>query len=111
MISLEATAYIHRLLAARGIHRYALQVYALPLDPERITHFAPAYRGCYYLMSLSLPVGTVIASESSVLQITEGWHNKGITQLHEFTGQLTVTLPTAGAATEVEFLRAIAHAE
>lgn len=107
MISLEAITYIQRLLDTRGISDYYLDVFTLPLAPDERHIYSDANRGFYYLLSHDLPAGLLIASETSILRIDSAWAQKGITKIHEFSGQLALHLPSAGALPYVEFIRVI----
>jgi len=107
MISLEALAYIERLLATRGIDQAYTDVFTMVLDPGKTQFYTEANRGFLYLLTHNLPMGTRIASETNIMEVDEGWQAKGITKVQEFKGQLAVQLPSAGSLSQLEFLRAI----
>ena len=107
MISLEALAYIERLLATRGIEDPYTDVFTMVLNPKKTQFYSPANRGFLFLLTHNLPLGTSIASETNILQIDAQWQNRGITKIQEFSGQIAVQLTAPGSLNQVEFLRAI----
>lgn len=107
MISIESIAYIQRLLATRKVEGYYLDIYTLLIPPGFDKLYTDADRAFYYLLTHTLPLGTVIASETSVLQVDESWDAKTITKIHEFGGQMSIQLPHAGLLNQIEFVRAI----
>lgn len=107
MISLEAITYIERMLQSRGISDYYCDVFTLVCDPNKKDFYTPAFEGYCFLLSHDMPLGTVIASETSVLNIDQNWETKNITKVQEFSGQIALHLPEAGVLSQVEFFRAI----
>lgn len=107
MISVESIGYVERLLATREVKEFYLDVFTLVLDPSKRDYYADANRGYYYLLTHELPQGTTIASETAILQVDENWPSRGITKIQEFGGQLAIHLPSPGALSQVEFIRAI----
>ena len=107
MISLEAIRYIEKLLSAREIENFYLDVFQVPLADQMRRVYTDANRGFFYLISHQLPVGTTIASESSVLFVDEKWNDKTITKVQEFSGQIAIELPENHGLKQIEFIRAI----
>jgi len=111
MISLEAIGYIERLLATRGITNFYMDVYSMVLDPLKTDFYTEANRGYFYLLTHELPEGTLIASETNILEIDASWWVKGITKIQEFGGQIAVHFPSPGSVQQIEFIRAIPRNE
>jgi hypothetical protein len=107
MISIESIAYIQRLLATRKVDDYYMDIYTLLVPPGTVKLYTDADRAFYYLLTHTLPQGTVIASETSVLQVDASWDSKTITKIQEFGGQMSIKLPSPGAIPQIEFIRAI----
>lgn len=110
MISLEAIAYIERLLATRGIQDFYLDVFSLVLNPSKKDVYTDGNRGFYYLVTHDLPQGMVIASETAVVEIDQSWEARGITKIQEFSGQMAVHLPAMVNLYHLEFIRVIPRA-
>ena len=107
MISLEAMRYIERLLLARGVEQYYMDVLQIPVAPASRQIYTAANRGHLYLLTHELPEHTAISSETSALNIDASWQTKGITKVQEFTGQLAISLPDNHGINQIEFIRAI----
>lgn len=107
MISIESIAFIKQLIASREIEDYYFDIFKMYIPSNQRNIYTDGFTGFYYLLTHELPIGTIIASEISALQIDDNWANKTITKIHEFSGQLRVYLPENANIKEIEFARAI----
>ncbi|HCS20167.1 MAG TPA: hypothetical protein DIW47_06330 [Bacteroidetes bacterium] len=107
MNSVELIGYIQQLLTTRQIKDYYLDLFTLVMPPTQNRLYTQSDRGFYYLLTSQLPVGTRIASETSILEVDATWENKGITKIQEFGGQLVIWTPDPGQINELEFIRVI----
>ena len=110
MIALDYIAQVKQLLASRRIEDYYLDIYKISIATAEQVKYTTGQRALYYLLTESLPIGCLIVSENSALQVDESWQYKSLSKIHEFLGQMIIELPETGAIQEIEFIRVIPRA-
>jgi len=107
MIAVDYISFVKQLLDSRQIKTYHLDIYRINIPGNSQRIYTSGQRALFYLLTDSLPEGTLIASENSALLVDTTWNSKSLSKIHEFKGQLSIELPDKGLITEIEFIRAI----
>lgn len=94
--------YIRERMTEKGVANFHWEPLLIPVKAGE-AKFIGAYNEYYYLVTRTLPDGTLITGDTHYL-VAQAFANLTFARLHEFTGNITIESPDA---VNIEFIRVI----
>jgi hypothetical protein len=100
-----AMAYIASRMKYLGHKNYSFEPYVVILDNDKLEFDIPGQNEYYYLVSKELTYGMQIIGDNNFLPVWDYHSYMEFLGLHEFTGQIHITIPQYSGQQVFEFIR------
>jgi hypothetical protein len=93
-------------MAERGFKEFHHEPVSLLTNNEQTEYRIKGYNQFFYLISKELVNGTIIHSDTNILDVDQNYAKQNLSQIQEFTGLIIITNPKRTVQL-LEFIRVI----
>ena len=98
--------YLNLRMRERGFSKYHFEAFSLQTQDDQTEYRIPAYNEFCFLASKELANGTVIHSDTNILEVDQTFSQSITAQMQEFSGLIIIENPDR-TVQRIDFIRVI----